>query len=557
MTQKEFQALYEEYKDKIKDESIKYKLDEFYSMSQNNDVLLVTIVGSVKAGKSTFFNCIVNESQDVTETDTKECTIRPCFVYPGSKFSFKTYKRLSTGENNSININDLLNHFVDGKDNYVSNELKIYTKYDKGKLADYVKECQDKNSNILFASFSIDNQKSLFVNQLKGKKVVFVDMPGNDGANADKEADLFYQTILKRTDVVLLVCSSSNELTISLGKYLQYIQDNNPKVPFILVLNYRDDKATQPKDEEQNEHLNYFTEQLEKHKCVIVEKTVQNAHYAHTVRFNEPCDEHKKTIVQQYANKFDAFENELYSNFFNQNRISKIIEDNKNVRFKSQIEPFKKEIGQKIIDITTEENNFTQIVSEINFTKNELINALAQKRDEKESKNTAISEIKLTKKKTRWFWKRGYRKFIEQKIKDRIIPEVIQPFIDSIYSDYKKKLNEKIKKKFNDTEIVIEGNAPIFMDEENKKEDKNKFLSKEFYKSQIALELTYNADDLESTLKDIKNSLFTYEAIGSLIFDACDSLKQNVIKQLRNERHIEDHQELLTQLKAIKSKLID
>ena len=93
MTQKEFQALYEEYKDKIKDESIKYKLDEFYSMSQNNDVLLVTIVGSVKAGKSTFFNCIVNESQDVTETDTKECTIRPCFVYPGSKFSFKSIKK--------------------------------------------------------------------------------------------------------------------------------------------------------------------------------------------------------------------------------------------------------------------------------------------------------------------------------------------------------------------------------------------------------------------------------------------------------------------------------
>lgn len=573
MNQKDFQKLYEEYKDKITDADVKRDFDELYSISQTNDVLLVSVVGYVNAGKSTFFNCIVNERQDITETDSKECTIRPCFVFPDSKFSFKTYERSSLGEDTSININNLLNYFVENKDKFISNNLKVKTKDNKDNISDYVRECQDDSKNFLFTSFSIDNQKSTFVSQLKGKKVVFVDMPGNDGKKADDKSDWFYQTILKRTDLVLLVCSSSEEISSSLTKYLNSIRDNNAKVPFILVLNFRDDKATLPSEGTLKSQLDYFSNKLENDKFIIVEKTIQNAHYAHTMRFSEPCSPSRQDVVREYADKFDVFEKELYKNFFDKNKILDIIDANKDNRFQSQYKRFVQNLTDKIGEMQKEEDEFVKNIKAMEYPTDELYNALFEKRHGSTNKGSGtnettdskvISDIKDNMDGGWWFWKPRFRKYIASKIKDSIIPKEIQPFIDNKFNEYKGKLCGIINKDFNDTGVVVEG-APVSLVDESKNGDKpfnkelyDKFyrlLYKKFYNSQINSSVYYNAEDLETTLKGLRDKLFTFEGIGVLIEKACNHLKEEVESDLRKARHIEGRKELLQSLINLKSKL--
>lgn len=573
MTQEKFQALYDEYKDQITDISdeevkkLKFFFDELNSISQNNDVLLVTVVGSVKAGKSTFFNCLINESQDITETDTKECTIRPSFVFPGSKFSFNTYERTSSDENSNININNLLNYFIEGKDKFIADELKCKTKDDKGKMADYVRECQDPSRNFLFTSFSIDNQKSTFVKQLKGKKVVFVDMPGNDGKTAEDKLDPFYETILKRTDLVLFICSSSNEISASLDKYLNFIKENNKKVPFILVLNYRDEKATQPTEEQQNEQLEYFANKLENNKFIVIKKTIQNAHYAHTMRFGEPCDEYKKVIVAEYAKKFDDFEKDLYSNFFDQNTIHQRIEENRDNRFKSQFDPFVEALTNTIAIIQKDEDDFEKLEKYFEFSKDKLYQDLSGKRNEIEKKDdketnaksdsNVISDIKIGCTTKGWFWKPKFRKYVESRLKERIIKEEVQPFIDKQIKNYKEKLKESIKEKYETTEVVVEESSPNFLNEDSEKKGEDKLLCKKFYNTAINNSVYYNLDDLERALVNLRNKLFTFERIGTLIVNACKDLKKEVVDKLRKERRIEGRKELLATLKDLKNQLMN
>ena len=79
MEQKDFQKLYEEYNGKISDMNIKNEFDMLYSISQDSDVFLVTVLGSVNAGKSTFFNCLIHN--EISETKNNENTIRPNWKY--------------------------------------------------------------------------------------------------------------------------------------------------------------------------------------------------------------------------------------------------------------------------------------------------------------------------------------------------------------------------------------------------------------------------------------------------------------------------------------------
>lgn len=551
MTQKDFQKLYDEHKNTITDADIKRELEELYSIAKDNEVFLVTVVGSSNAGKSTFFNCIVNAEKDITETNSDECTIRPIFAYPDSKFTFKTYRRFEGQSNTHIDINNVLKFFMDGKEKLISNELNLTIKDDKSKIEEYVEECQNSSNNLLFASFSINNKESQFVEKLKGKNVVFVDMPGDDGPVAAETRDVFYDTILRRTDLVLLVCSSTQIVGVSLNEYLEVIQKNNPKVPFIIAFNYHDDNSYCPTEAEQQHQLEELANHLTKYN--IEKKYYYNALYTHTKRFNGRYDEYKKNIIDQEAEKFHKFEVSLYNSFFDdKDDIRKKIEDNRDNRFQAQLKLFiTTTLTNKIDKLQKEEDDFETFVKQLEYSEKDLMDLLQNKRKEDSS---LISDIKESFNGEFRILKYKFRKLIENKIKETIIPKELQIFIDEQVKNYKKGLLEKIKEDKN-IDITLNSLPPNLLELEERKN--HKYLTKKFYKSKIdRVFLYYDAENLEHTLKGLRNKLYTMDCIGHLIVETCNQLKKDAEQNIRAILGNDGRDNLLKHLKELKSKLL-
>ena len=82
-------------------------------------------------------------------------------------------------------------------------------------------------------------------------------------------------------------------------------------------------------------------------------------------------------------------------------------------------------------------------------------------------------------------------------------------------------------------------------------------LCKKFYNTAINNAVYYDLDDLESALVNLRNKLFTFEGIGTLIVDTCNKLKNDVVDMLRKERRIEGRKELLATLKDLKQQLMN
>ncbi len=562
--QKQFQELYEKFKGKILDLDVKRDFDELYSISQDSDVLLVTVVGSLEAGKSTFFNSIVNEEQDISERNKGETTIRPIFVFPDKNFSFKSYEKLP--DVNSVNINNVLDYFISGKDKYVKDELKIREKNDKTKLTEYVRDCQAKK-NYLFASFSVDNKNSNFVKQLKDKdkKVVFVDMPGDDGIDAKEQFDPFYELILKRTDLVILVCSSTSDVGVSLGKYLDFIHTNNEKVPFILVLNYHDDQPTIPTKDDLSKQLEQFVSRLEKYKIRIEKKVVVNAVYAHTTKFNNPVDQSRQKVVDDAAKEFENFETELYKDFFTETTIKGIINDNKKIRFDCQVKELVNKLDAKISSIQTEENNFSSKVQKLELSQQELVEKL-----NKVEASFVISDIKQNFGTDAKYLTKNFRALVKAKLSERIIPLEINDFLNKQVDAYKGYLEEKVKTEWDKTIVVgkesvssgvaecNKNNKKTVKEEGSKLElDASEAITDNFIKSSYKRKVlfSYNADDLEAALKNLRDRLFTYDSIGYKIQSICKGIKDSVVEKLRKELGIDGRDKLLMILKEIKDKL--
>ena len=552
INQKQFQECYEEFKDQIvTSATVKPRFDELYSISKENDVLLVTICGSHKAGKSTFFNCIINDTQDISETNPNECTIRPNFVFADKKFAFRAYERKSDF-NPYTDINNVLNYFISGNEKYIANDLSFREKTDKAKLAEYVNECQNPSKPFLFTSFALDSQ-SRFVKQLKNKNVVFVDMPGDDGIIAEKNSDPFYETVLKRTDLVLLVCSSAVDLGKSLEKYLNFIKDNNPKVPFVVVLNELDAKITlDARQERETQLANWESTLKNTYNLAVVKSAILNAHYIHIELFGEQfvdADIFKNKINKSFED-FKKFEDELYNDFFSQTKISDIVNDNKNSRFQAQMSKFTAFLDEEIsklskecVDFNNKLNNFREIDSE--SIKNSIRNYF--KDENGKSKNDYdLAECLDNNGQTRWF-RPNIRRILKEKYFNGYLKESVERFVNMQIDTFRSNLSEKISKSEWSGKISLADIKSTF---------EQKDLEKSVYNDCIEGNLRYDRDKIEDSMLNLRSKLFSYENVGSEIRDKCKELVSDCINKIKDAEKISEKERTLEILKELKTKLV-
>lgn len=538
MNQKGFQELYDKFKDSITDEEIRRQFDELNSISKDNDVLLVTVVGSLKAGKSTFFNCIINEEQDISETKPEECTIRPNFVIPSDKFAFRTYENIN---NVNIDINEVLNFLCGKKNNTIETDLNVRTKNEKNKLDDYVLDCQSDSKSYLFTSFSL-NSNTNFVKKLKGKKVAFVDMPGSGGIDAEFNYKPFYDQILKRTDLVLLVCSSSVTISSALAKYLEFIQQNNPKVPFILVLNDRKDKFTKSASQEKLEQLENWKVELKKRNIIVVDTKILNAHLIHVALFKEELeDESDQHKVDQSKQKFDVFEDQFYSNFFTDDKIKTTVRDNQPARFQTQKENFENKLSAKIEELKTDTKDFENKVSQlIGYEKDSLVidEEIENKITGSDDKSN-VSADKDIKDERFWFRNKIRKKLIEYH-------EVVKSHVQEYVKEKCKSFDTEISKSVSDIfgiEIQVETNLSPLKQE----------FSKSRYNSCIEWKVfRYGKKEYSKARENLRTKAF---AVEGYLQECFNKIKEEYIIELGKVTRHTKRSELLKTLQMLKTEL--
>ncbi len=541
MNQKGFQELYDKYKDKITDPDVKRDFDELYSISKENDVLLVTVVGSLKAGKSTFFNCIINENQDISETKPEECTIRPNFVIPSGKFAFRSYENVNKI---NIDINEILNYLCNEKNSNIEKELCVRSKTDKEKLGDYVSQCQDKSKSYLFTSFSL-NSNSNFVKKLKDKKVVFVDMPGSGGINAEFNYDPFYDSILKRTDLVLLICSSSVDISSALDKYLQFIQKNNSKIPFVLVLNDRNDKVTVAAKQEKLDQLDNWKHYLMQKNIVVAKTAMLNAHHIHVALFKEQLeDENDQHKIDKSTQEFKDFENQFYGEFFSDEKIRETVQDNQNARFENQKRNFLEVLSKKIDQLNEDKQEFDTKKSKLItfdevFKKNNIEDEIGKLSNGENDKTNESADKDFGDEK---FW---LLKNIRNKLRE--YHEVVKSYVKQFIVEKRTLFDRELQKSVYDTFNI---DVNVEKDEETWKSDFNKRR----YNSCIERRwiTRYRREDFAVARQKLRTKVFAIEGYLQQCFN---KMREKYVNELGRVTKHTENDELLRNLRDLKTEL--
>ncbi len=541
MNQKGFQELYDKYKDKITDPDVKRDFDELYSISKENDVLLVTVVGSLKAGKSTFFNCIINENQDISETKPEECTIRPNFVIPSGKFAFRSYENVNKI---NIDINEILNYLCNEKNSNIEKELCVRSKTDKEKLGDYVSQCQDKSKSYLFTSFSL-NSNSNFVKKLKDKKVVFVDMPGSGGINAEFNYDPFYDSILKRTDLVLLICSSSVDISSALDKYLQFIQKNNSKIPFVLVLNDRNDKVTVAAKQEKLDQLDNWKHYLMQKNIVVAKTAMLNAHHIHVALFKEQLeDENDQHKIDKSTQEFKDFENQFYGEFFSDEKIRETVKDNQNARFENQKRNFLEVLSKKIDQLNEDKQEFDTKKSKLItfdevFKKNNIEDEIGKLSNGENDKTNESADKDFGDEK---FW---LLKNIRNKLRE--YHEVVKSYVKQFIVEKRTLFDRELQKSVYDTFNI---DVNVEKDEETWKSDFNKRR----YNSCIERRwiTRYRREDFAVARQKLRTKVFAIEGYLQQCFN---KMREKYVNELGRVTKHTENDELLRNLRDLKTEL--
>ncbi|MBO7597161.1 MAG: GTPase domain-containing protein [Bacteroidales bacterium] len=542
MNQKGFQELYDKYKDKITDPDVKRDFDELYSISKENDVLLVTVVGSLKAGKSTFFNCIINENQDISETKPEECTIRPNFVVPSGKFAFRSYENVNKI---NIDVNEILNYLCNEKNSNIEEELCVRSKTDKDKLGDYVSQCQDKSKSYLFTSFSL-NSNSNFVKKLKDKKVVFVDMPGSGGINAEFNYDPFYDSILKRTDLVLLICSSSVDISSALDKYLQFIQKNNSKIPFVLVLNDRNDKVTVAAKQEKLDQLDNWKHYLMQKNIVVAKTAMLNAHHIHVALFREQLeDENDQHKIDKSTQEFKDFENQFYAEFFSDEKIRETVKDNQNARLENQKRNFLEVLSHKIDTLKENSKDFEEKISKlVTFEKIFVEQEIAAKIVEHSKgvkDQTDISEDKDFDDQKFWLMKR-----IREKLKKyhEVVKSNVQTFVSEQCTILDKKLSESAKNEFK-IDVNVEMDEMPLLESDFSKRRYNSCIKRHWLGN-------YDKNDYSNARQKLRTIAFAVEGYLQQCFN---KMREKYVNELGRVTKHTENDELLRNLRDLKTEL--
>lgn len=542
--QKQFQELYEKFKDKISDKTLNDDFENLFSIAHESDVMLVAVVGDLKAGKSTFINCLVH--RDISDIRDEECTKRPLFIYNSKNETYKTYvKKEGAG---TLEINKVLKSFFDPKKNDLKNQFLV-----EERSLSVVKEKQN-DYDFLFTSCGFDLQ----IDGIKGKQIVFVDMPGSNGMEASQNYDRFYDLILQRTDLVILVWSSDNPLSESLNDYIiEKIKNSNEKIPFVVAFNHKDSKIVF-KGEENTAEKNFvvWKKTLESTANVKVDEETSSIlnvyHVLEAMKGKKPEAEFVDK-VHKSVDDFKAFEMKLSRKYFSDGNIKDSLRTNQKARFLSQTNNFRNSLQAKIAelkDVIEKFNASINLVTPMSGTKEhitEYLNAFTTPNALNNSKETmgACAESLPD---TSWFWKSG----IVDVLKDKYVPLHLKGELETIFSEYVEDFTSKLKMRIDASKwkdvVSFDNKKYEYALPKDDELPYKKFIKKTRLGS-------YKRNDLENAMKELKKHLLNYGSMGIQIQNACDEIKDKYFGEIKEKEQITEKENLLKNLEAILKQL--
>jgi len=481
----------------------------------------------------------------VCATQKTECTIRPTFISSGEKKQYVAYQKYD--ESNIVadtkNVFRLL--FNESND---ASSVGLRVAQEGSNIDDFVKDAQNRNFDHLFTSFTLDSSYSDFNSKFAGKKVVFVDMPGDNGREANEQFDSFYNLLLKRTDLVLFLFK--DDIDVSVDKYLSFIIKHNKKIPFIQILNKIDNLRPKPeKDQETLDQLEQCKNKLLKKGIDVKKSFVLNVD-AVSIFLNGEETVNVNLVNSRYSD-YVEFEKFLNSEYFCDNKIKETVLANFKSRFRDQLEVMSFNMDEKIKALSEARNAFeTQIadIKNINLSSFE-INEEIQKR--KQVNCPEIDQYAENYDNDRVFKKVNFIKKI-QEYKERYLDSNYLNDIQRYWDCCKRYMREKINDRFAKS-IDIEDNLDITRDDIQSKEIFTEGLYRNC-KPRFVLGY-YDSGDLKKAIIDFYKKMYNQDLIRKVAQAKFDLLKVKYVETIQEQVFPKRLETLLAVLKELRTKL--
>ena len=284
----------------------------------NEPDLQIAIVGTIKAGKSTFINALFEENIASTDVTPETASLTKFRYYTKNKLEVKFYNKAewdelweSVKKSEKENKGKVFKEEFESsgaeniKNDYIGASDKIEEVSNIEELKNKVKEYTSKNSKI---HYFVKELKVYLNNDNMHKNVTIVDTPGLDDV-VDYRSKITRDYIKRANAVIVCVDSSSlrNDEYVTITRVFENIGDDFYKV---MILGTQIDNKNNPKEawekqiEEWKKYLrdNYKNEDLLKNNIIGVSSYV----YSKVIELEngKECDEDGKIAIYKLAKSY-------------------------------------------------------------------------------------------------------------------------------------------------------------------------------------------------------------------------------------------------------------
>lgn len=379
--------------------------------------LQIAIVGTIKAGKSTFINALFEENIASTDVTPKTASLTKFRYSTKNKLEVKFYNKTEWDElwesvkksEEKTKTKIFRDEFESSgaeniKNDYIGASDKIEEVSNIEELKKKVKEYTSKNSKI---HYFVKELKVYLNNENMHKNVTIVDTPGLDDV-VDYRSKITKDYIKRANAVIVCVDSSSlrNDEYLTITKVFENIGDDFYKV---MILGTQIDNKNNPKEawekqiEEWKKYLrdNYKNEDLLKNNIIGVSSYV----YSKVIELEngKECDEDGKIAIYKLAKSYGiGLKDWQDSNLIIKN--SENIKDLTNIKKVNSImhrdiiskgeEEVKKDLERRYLSMITNISNKAESIKNTNSeSKKTLDMTKAEQENFRIKKNKEIEEI--------------------------------------------------------------------------------------------------------------------------------------------------------------------
>lgn len=379
--------------------------------------LQIAIVGTIKAGKSTFINALFEENIASTDVTPKTASLTKFRYSTKNKLEVKFYNKTEWDElwesvkksEEKTKTKIFRDEFESSgaeniKNDYIGASDKIEEVSNIEELKNKVKEYTSKNSKI---HYFVKELKVYLNNDNMHKNVTIVDTPGLDDV-VDYRSKITKDYIKRANAVIVCVDSSSlrNDEYLTITKVFENIGDDFYKV---MILGTQIDNKNNPKEawekqiEEWKKYLrdNYKNEDLLKNNIIGVSSYV----YSKVIELEngKECDEDGKIAIYKLAKSYGiGLKDWQDSNLIIKN--SENIKDLTNIKKVNSImhrdiiskgeEEVKKDLERRYLSMITNISNKAESIKNTNSeSKKTLDMTKAEQENFRIKKNKEIEEI--------------------------------------------------------------------------------------------------------------------------------------------------------------------